>query len=137
MENALFMALEDLAETVRKSGQGRYGAILAANGLEKYEAMMLFGIAKKNEAPTTPGFGLFFNKDGGKTVVEGLEKKGFVVKDGSTGKWNPTEKGVKLIDELRDARNKFREGVCSEFSEAELKDLIANIQKLRASVENH
>lgn len=137
LENTVFMALEDLGEALRKSNQGHFGSIVKAHGLEKYEAIMLIGVAKNNEAPDSPGFGLLFNKEGGKTVIEGLAKKGLIAKDESSGKWNPTDAGMKILMELREARDNFRADVCSEFSEADLKELVVNLQKLRASVEKH
>lgn len=130
----MFIALKDLLEALRESNEGRVGAILKANGLEKYEAFILGGIARKNEIPTNAGFELMFNREGGKVIMDNLVKKELVVKDESTGKWDVTDKGAAILKEINDARDKFREKVCAEFSEEELKDIVADLQKLRASV---
>lgn len=137
MEDTLFRALEELAEALSNSHQGRVRPIMESYDLMPYEAMILRAVTMKKERPNGPGFDLLFNKDGGKVAMEGLVKKGFVVMNEATGKYESTEKGMQVHKEVEAARTKFRENVCSDFSEDDVKEMVAYLQKLRVCVEKY
>lgn len=138
LKDTLYHALEELAKSIGKSANGRVASIMEANGIERHEAFILRGIVTKQSVPAGPAFEAMFNIEGAKSIAQGLIEKGFIMESPEPPRlYVATEKGIKVHEEVLAAREKYREAVCSEFTDEELKEFIAYIEKLRMSVEKY